>query len=125
MLDKLATWLAWKLPRRLVYWCAIRVGAAASTGRWSSQIVPDLTVGEALNRWTIDDRERAGDDTPRSFPMAVAAHEARDRLADIYDIITDGDAPDITDLERAALVDPLNMARRYSAILDILTGRTS
>jgi hypothetical protein len=51
-----------------------------------------------------------------------AVDRASEKLDAIYSIITDGDAPDITDLEAAAVRDPLNMARRYSAILDILTG---
>lgn len=41
----------WRLPRRLVYWCAIRVAANATTGPYSSQIVPDLTAMDALKRW--------------------------------------------------------------------------
>lgn len=49
--DRLCMAIAWKLPRRLVAWCAVRVGAAATTGKYSNQIVPDLRFTEALNRW--------------------------------------------------------------------------
>jgi hypothetical protein len=35
----------------LAYWCTIRVGAHATTGKWSNQIVPELTVADALQRW--------------------------------------------------------------------------
>jgi hypothetical protein len=51
MREKFYQWLADKLPRELAYWCAIRVGAHATTGKWSSQVVPELTVAEALQRW--------------------------------------------------------------------------
>lgn len=51
MLDKLSRWLSWKLPRRLVYFCAIRLMANATTGKYSNQIVPDLTTVEALQHW--------------------------------------------------------------------------
>ena len=52
MIEKLCIWAAWHLlPKRLVYWCSIRVSAHATTGQYSSQAVPDLTVIEALKRW--------------------------------------------------------------------------
>ena len=44
-------WLAWKMPRPLVYCCTIRLMAHASTGQYSKQVVPDLKVVEALSRW--------------------------------------------------------------------------
>jgi len=43
--------LVWRLPVAVVYWCAIRVMANATTGEYSNQIVPDLTAMEALERW--------------------------------------------------------------------------
>ena len=51
MIDKFCMWLAWKLPKRLVYFCAIRVDAHATTNEYSNQIVPDLTAMDALKRW--------------------------------------------------------------------------
>ena len=51
--DKIARAVVWRLPRRLVYWSAIRVAASATTGRYSDQIVPDLTVVDALDRWGV------------------------------------------------------------------------
>jgi hypothetical protein len=44
-------WLARRLPRRLVYACVMRVGVHATTGDYSWQIVPDLTLIDALKRW--------------------------------------------------------------------------
>lgn len=51
MIDNFLTWLAWRLPRRLVYWCAIRLFVNATTGEHSDQIVGDLLVLDALKRW--------------------------------------------------------------------------
>lgn len=51
MMDKIWLWLAYRLRKRLVMWCAIRVGAEATTGRWSTQIVTDLTFMDAIKRW--------------------------------------------------------------------------
>ena len=51
MREKFFFWLAWKLPRRLVYWCAIRLIARATTGDWGHTIVPELTAMGALRRW--------------------------------------------------------------------------
>jgi hypothetical protein len=51
MREKLTMWLAFRLPRRLVMWCAVRLGAHATQGRYSSQVVPDLLFMDALKRW--------------------------------------------------------------------------
>ena len=51
MIDRLLRDIAWMLPRRLVYWCAIRLMAAATAGRYSDQIVPELYAMDALQRW--------------------------------------------------------------------------
>lgn len=45
-------WLAWLLPRRLVYWCAVRLAAYATQGPWSDQVVGTITILKALERWT-------------------------------------------------------------------------
>lgn len=51
MIDRFCHWIARHLPRRLQYWCAVVVGAHATTGRFSNQIVPELTFMDALKRW--------------------------------------------------------------------------
>jgi len=51
MTDNLYHWIARHLPRRLVYWAAIVVGAHATTGKHSDQVVPDLLFTDALKRW--------------------------------------------------------------------------
>jgi hypothetical protein len=51
MLDTIAMKAAWMLPRRLVYWATIRLGAHATQGEHSDQVVPDLNFIDALKRW--------------------------------------------------------------------------
>lgn len=43
--------IAWWMPRSIAYWCTIRVGSHATTGKYSNQVVPDLLYTEALKRW--------------------------------------------------------------------------
>lgn len=50
-LDGLAMWLAWKLPRNVVKWCAVRVAVHGCTGKWADQSPPTITVAEMLDRW--------------------------------------------------------------------------
>lgn len=50
-MEKIWIKLAWALPRKLVYWCSIRLMANATQGRWSNQEVPALTAVDALKRW--------------------------------------------------------------------------
>ena len=51
MMERLVTTIVWRLPRWVVYWATIRLFAHATTGRYSSTVVTDLKVGEALKRW--------------------------------------------------------------------------
>ena len=51
MKETIAVWVAWHLPRRVVMWCAIRLIAYATQGRWSDQIVPELGAVDAIRRW--------------------------------------------------------------------------
>lgn len=53
MIEKLLIKVAWILPRRLAYWCAIRVGAHATMGSFGDQCVPELTLMDALKRWEV------------------------------------------------------------------------
>ena len=58
MKERMAVWIAWRLPRRVVYWAAIRLGSSAAVGEYRNQVVPELTVLKALSRWE-EKRERA------------------------------------------------------------------
>lgn len=49
--EKLMLAIVWKLPKSIVYWCAIRLGANATQGNYSNQVVPDLNFVDALKRW--------------------------------------------------------------------------
>ncbi len=51
MVEAITIKLAWLVPRRLAYWCAIRVIAHATQGKYSNQEVPALSAMEALKRW--------------------------------------------------------------------------
>jgi len=51
--------IAWKMPKWLVYFCAIRLGAHATTGKYGSKIVPELNFMEAIKRWeSIDEKAK-------------------------------------------------------------------
>ena len=51
MMDKLAQWIAWHLPRSVVKWCGYRIGAAATCDEWGRVEVPALTFVDAMQRW--------------------------------------------------------------------------
>ena len=57
MSDKLARWIAWRLPRAIVKWCGFRIGAHATQRQWSAQVVPELIFMDAMERW--DDQDQA------------------------------------------------------------------
>ena len=49
--EKFMMTVAWAMPKWLAYYCAVRVGANATTGKHSKQIVPELYFMDALKRW--------------------------------------------------------------------------
>lgn len=51
IMNAVARAIAWALPRRVVYWCAVRLMSNGTTGAFSGQVVPDLTAVDALRRW--------------------------------------------------------------------------
>lgn len=51
MREKICRWIAFKLPRCLVAQCGYRIGANATTGKHSGQIVSELVFMEAMRRW--------------------------------------------------------------------------
>ena len=50
-LERLKLSFVWALPRWLVYWCAMRVLANATTGRYGNEFPSEVTALEALDRW--------------------------------------------------------------------------
>ncbi len=53
LLDKIYMFLAWHMPKRLIMWCAMRIGANATQGKYDTQIVPDLKFMDAIDRWKL------------------------------------------------------------------------
>jgi hypothetical protein len=51
--------VAWKLPRTLAMWAAVRVIAHATTGPYGDTVVPDLSAMDALKRWDDSGKEVA------------------------------------------------------------------
>ncbi len=49
----LADWIAWKLPKKVVYFAAIRLIAFATTGEYGSTVVPELGAMDAIRRWEL------------------------------------------------------------------------
>ena len=49
--DAVVRWVVDRLPRWLVYRCAIRLGVNATTGAYGNTEVPALTFMDALKRW--------------------------------------------------------------------------
>ena len=43
--------IVWRLPKWVVYWCTIRSGAYATTGKHDNQNVGELTLLDTLKRW--------------------------------------------------------------------------
>ena len=51
MKDKIQMWIVWKLPRWMIKLAGIRMIFEATTGEYSTTIVPELTAMEAVKRW--------------------------------------------------------------------------
>lgn len=49
--DRLPQWISYHLPKRVIYWCSIRVGAHATLGEFKTKVVPELTFMEAIQAW--------------------------------------------------------------------------
>ncbi|GIK36549.1 MAG: hypothetical protein BroJett011_03820 [Chloroflexota bacterium] len=44
-------WLAWQLPRELIYYVLIRAWAYATTGQYSNTVISEISMDEAIRRW--------------------------------------------------------------------------
>ena len=49
--EKFWLWLAFRLPKQLVWHAAIRLMAVASSGKWGATVVPELGGMDAIGRW--------------------------------------------------------------------------
>jgi len=54
LLDKAFWVIAFHLPKKLVYCCALRLMAYATQGEYSDTVVPELLGMTALQRWSSD-----------------------------------------------------------------------
>lgn len=55
MSERFWMWVAWHMPKVLVKWCYVRVGAHATTGKYGKTVVPELSMMDALKRWDDDE----------------------------------------------------------------------
>lgn len=51
-LDQIFKWVAWRLPRRLIYWCAIRLMVNGGVDE-SPHALAEVSCIDALTRWNI------------------------------------------------------------------------
>lgn len=49
-MERIVRALAWALPRRVAYWCFIRLTAHATSGQWGNTDPGTLSVMDALKR---------------------------------------------------------------------------
>ena len=52
MRETLYRWIAQHLPRRVVYHAVIRAAAFATTGKYGSTVVPEVTAMDVIYRWS-------------------------------------------------------------------------
>lgn len=52
--ERACRWLAWMLPRDVVYHAGVRLWVDASTGVWSWTNATSVTCDEALRRWEVN-----------------------------------------------------------------------
>ncbi|MCL5265187.1 MAG: hypothetical protein M1343_08360 [Chloroflexi bacterium] len=51
--DNFWLWLAKRMPKRFVMWCAIRLIGYATSGKYGNTEVPKLTAMDAVQRWEM------------------------------------------------------------------------
>jgi cytochrome c-type biogenesis protein CcmH/NrfF len=52
-LEQVLVWIIWRLPRRIVYWAAIRLMAHATTAVYPTRTPDGVTILEALDAWDV------------------------------------------------------------------------
>ncbi len=55
---RLMYWFVDCLPKWLVFWCAMRLWVAGTTGEYNNTIAPELTIDEAIRRWESKGEKR-------------------------------------------------------------------
>lgn len=49
--DAVWNWIAWRLPRKLVYFATIRAWAHGTTGKWGHVEAPAALASDVVKRW--------------------------------------------------------------------------
>ena len=44
-------WLAFRVSKHLVYWATLRLMINSPNGKYSGQVVPNISTYEAMNKW--------------------------------------------------------------------------
>ena len=51
LIDSFYSWLAWKLPKKLIYYATIRLGVNGTTGKYSNTNTASVRFMTILKRW--------------------------------------------------------------------------
>ena len=51
MIEKLYQWIAWKLPKRIAFWCFMRLCAHATQGKYGNDTPTNMTWETIIKRW--------------------------------------------------------------------------
>ena len=51
LIDSFYSWVAWKLPKKLAYYAAVRVGVNGTNGKYSNTNVASVRFMTILKRW--------------------------------------------------------------------------
>lgn len=54
MIERVANWIAWHLPKQVVYHALIRAWAHGTIHPYDDTIAPDITTSEIVSRWARD-----------------------------------------------------------------------
>jgi hypothetical protein len=60
-MDRFWRWLAWKMPRRLVFWCASRLFSHAAMDTKSGDEMVEMNWIDAIHKWNEQSRLVATD----------------------------------------------------------------
>src|SRR5215831_16974005 len=93
MTEKINIWLAWHLPRSVVYWAGIRMGAHATSGCWGNECPSETLFITVLKRWE-------GSNEPTELASPVGAPWAADREGNISPF------PELSEYYSSQPVDP-------------------
>ena len=52
--EKIVRWVVWHLPKKVVMWAYFRVLAHATTGKYGTTVVSDITAMDAVDRFMKD-----------------------------------------------------------------------